>query len=279
MTATTTAEAAWETLRIGPAPYISVDHAGEGDLVVMLHGIGGNKRNWHDNIPAFARQFHAVAWDARGYGESDDYEGPLTFASYADDVARLLDHFGAERAHIVGLSMGGRIAMDFAERYPERLDTLVLCATHRGFSHFSEEKKREFIRLRKEPLVSGGEPKDIARPVAETLIGINPDPEVMPKLVDSMSRLHKASYIKSIEATVYTDSHDKLGEIAAPSLVVVGTGDRLTTPEIAEEIAGLIPGARLIKIPEAGHLVNIERPEEFNRTVIDFILGNRRGAA
>lgn len=270
------ATAQWETVRIGPAPRLAVDHAGRGDLVVMLHGIGGNKRNWHDNLPAFAAHFHAAAWDARGYGESDDYEGPLTFSEYADDLVRVIDHFGAGRAHVVGLSMGGRIAMDFAERHPERLGVLVLCATHRGFSHFPEEKKREFVRLRKEPLVAGGEPKDIAGPVAATLIGRNPAPDVMPKLVDSMSRLHKDSYIKSIEATVYSDSHDKLGEITAPSLVVVGGADRLTTPEIAQEIAGLIPGARLATLPDAGHLVNLERPEAFNHVVIDFILDNRR---
>lgn len=270
------ADAQWETVRIGPAPRIAVDHAGQGDLVVMLHGIGGNKRNWHDNIPAFASHFHVAAWDARGYGESDDYEGPLTFSEYADDLVRVIDHFGAERTHVVGLSMGGRIAMDFAERYPERLGVLVLCATHRGFSHFPEEKKREFVQLRKEPLVSGGEPKDIAGPVAATLIGRDPAPDVMPKLVDSMSRLHKESYIKSIEATVYSDSHDKLGEITAPSLVVVGGADRLTTPEIAQEIASMIPGARLVTLPDAGHLVNIERPEAFNRVVVDFLLAHRR---
>lgn len=261
----------WTTERIGPAPHISVDHAGEGPLVVLLHGIGGNKRNWHDNLPALSEVCHAVAWDARGYGESDDYDGALDFHDYADDLVRVIDHFGADRAHIVGLSMGGRIAMDFAERYPERLATLTLCATHRGFSHFSDEKKQEFIRLRKEPLVSGGEPSDIAEPVARTLIGPKASDEVFAKLVDSMSRLHKASYIKSIEATVMSDSHDRLEEIAVPTQVLVGTGDQLTTPEIAREITERIPGARLVELEDAGHLLNIEQPERFNQLVIDFV--------
>src|SRR5262249_33618582 len=69
----------WTTERIGPAPHLSVDHMGTGELLVLLHGIGGNKRNWHDNLPALAAHRHTVAWDARGYGESDDYEGPLAF--------------------------------------------------------------------------------------------------------------------------------------------------------------------------------------------------------
>ena len=97
----------WNTKRIGPAPHIAVDHMGSGDLVVFLHGIGGNKRNWHPNLAAFGQHWHAVAWDARGYGESDDYDGPLDFLDYSRDLARVLDHFQAAQAHIVGLSMGG----------------------------------------------------------------------------------------------------------------------------------------------------------------------------
>lgn len=268
----------WHTTRIGPEPFISVDHMGEGDLLVFLHGIGGNKRNWHDNLPAFAQHVHAVAWDARGYGESDDYEGDLDFGDYARDLVRVLDHFGARKAHIVGLSMGGRIAMDFAQNFPDRLLTLTLCDTHRGYSHFSEEKKAEFIRLRKEPLVNGGEPRDIAVPVAKTLVGPNASQEAFDKLVDSMTRLHKWSYIKSIEATVRTDSHDRLGEIRVPTHVVCGADDRLTTPDMAREIAAMIPGATLTIIPNAGHLSNIEQPDAFNQAVVRFILASKYGS-
>jgi len=262
---------AWTTVRIPPKPAIAVDHAGEGDLLVFLHGIGGNKRNWHDNLPAFAKHWHAVAWDARGYGESDDYEGPLTFSQYADDLVRVLDHFQAKKAHIVGLSMGGRIAMDFAARYPQRLLTLTLCDTHPRFAHLPEDKKREFIRLRKEPLINGGEPKDIAVPVAKTLVGPKASQEAFDKLVDSMTRLHKESYIKSIEATVMSDNMNRLGEIRVPTHVVVGGADRLTTPEMARGLVEKIPNAKLTVIADAGHLVNIEEPAEFNEKVIAFI--------
>jgi 3-oxoadipate enol-lactonase len=265
------ASSTWTTTRIPTKPAIAVDHAGQGDLLVFMHGIGGNKRNWHDNLPAFAKYWHAVAWDARGYGESDDYDGPLTFSWYADDLVRVLDHFKAAKAHIVGLSMGGRIAMDFATRYPQRLLTLTLCDTHPGFVHFSEEKKREFIRLRKEPLMNGGEPKDIAVPVAKTLIGPNASKEAFDALVDSMSRLHKESYIKSIEATVMSDNMSALDKIKAPTHIIVGGADRLTTPEMAKELTAKIPGAKLTVIPDAGHLVNIEKPEEFNEAAISFI--------
>jgi 3-oxoadipate enol-lactonase len=257
--------------KIGPAPRIAVEHAGSGEVVVFLHGIGGNRRNWYSQFPAFAASFKAVAWDARGYGDSDDYEGALNFGSYADDVVRVLDHFGAKRGHIVGLSMGGRIAMDFAARHADRLKTLTLCDTHKGFAGFSEEKKVAFIASRKEPLLAGKEPKDIAEPVARTLIGPNASDEAFKALVDSMSRLHKESYIKSIEASVRMDVRNDLGNIKVPTLVVVGSADRLTTVEMAQEIASDIPGAELAIIDDAGHLANIEKPEEFNRVVLGFL--------
>jgi 3-oxoadipate enol-lactonase len=263
----------WTTTRIGPAPHLAVDHMGQGDLLVFLHGIGGNKRNWHPNLAAFAPHWHAVAWDARGYGESDDYEGPLDFVDYARDLARVLDFFGAPKAHIVGLSMGGRIALDFAALYSDRLITLTLCDTHMGFAHFSEEKKREFVRLRREPLEKGGTPKDIAVPVAKSLCSPKSPPEAFDQLVDSLSRLHKESYLKCIEASVRAGNHGRLEDIRVPTHVIVGSDDTLTTPAMCREIAEKIPGAKLTVIPDAGHLVNIERPEDFNRAAVGFIRG------
>lgn len=262
----------WTTERIGPAPFISVDHMGSGELLIFLHGIGGNKRNWHDNLPAFGEHFHAVAWDARGYGESDDYDGPLHFSDFSKDLLRVIDHFGAKKAHIVGLSMGGRIAMDFAEKHQDRIATLTLCDTHRGMSHFPPEKKAEFLRLRKEPLMNGGGPKDIAHPVAKSLSGPNISQDAYDKLVDSLSRLHKESYIKSLEASVMTDTHDRLGEIAVPTHIVVGSEDRLTNVDMARQLNAMIAGSALTIIDDAGHLPNIEKPREFDAAVLGFLV-------
>lgn len=260
--------------RVGPAPVLAVDHAGRGELVVFLHGIGGNRSNWRDQLDAFAPHFHAVAIDARGYGDSDDYEGPLDFASYADDVVRVLGHFGAERAHVVGLSMGGRVAMDLALRHPSSVLSLTLCDTHKGFADFSPERKAEFVRLRKEPLLNGQEPADIAESVARTLVSPQASPQAVERLVESMSRLHKASYIKSIEASVMSDALSGLERIGVPTHVVVGAHDRLTTPDMARALCAEIPGAVLTIIEGAGHLANIERPEPFNDAVLSFLLAH-----
>jgi 3-oxoadipate enol-lactonase len=255
-------------------PRLAYDHTGAGPLVVFLHGIGGNRTNWHDQLPVFAAAgFHAVAWDARGYGLSDDYDGPLDFADFSHDLARLLDHLGAATAHLVGLSMGGRILQDFYPRYPERVAALVLCDTFPGFdSSFKPEQREEFVRLRKQPLLEGKEPKDIAPVVAKTLIGPKATEQQFQRLVASMSQLHKASYIKTVEATTYYDRVADLPNIKVPVLLVYGADDRLTPVKIGERMQRDIPNARLEVIEDAGHLVNIEQPDRFNELVIEFLL-------
>lgn len=265
-----------KTELIGPAPMLCVEHAGAGEFVLFLHGVGGNRTNWRDQIPVFAEHFHVAAWDARGYGDSEDYEGALDFADFSHDLVRVLDHFGVARAHLAGLSMGGRIALDFAVRFPARLLTLTLIDTHPGFAGLGEEDKAEFIRLRKAPLVAGKAPKDIAEPIARTLVGPNASPAVLQRLIDSISALHKESYIKAVEATIRTERQAGLEGILAPTHVLVGAEDRLTPPEIARELAGTIPGARLTIIEDAGHLPNIEQPQAFNAAALAFLLEHGR---
>jgi len=266
----------WRTDYVPGRPRIAVDRMGEGPLLVFLHGIGGNRTNWHDQLPAFAGEFHAMAWDARGYGLSDDYDGPLDFADFVADLLRLLDHFEAEKAHLCGLSMGGRILQDFYPRHADRVASLVLCDTFPGFdASFTPEKRAEFVRLRKQPLLEGKEPKDIAPIVAKTLIGPKSPPAAFDRLVASMTALHKESYIKTIEATTQYDRVADLPKIKVPTLLVFGADDRLTPPAIGRQMAAAIPGSKLVIIEDAGHLPNIERPQAFNAPVLDFLRQHR----
>jgi 3-oxoadipate enol-lactonase len=252
-------------------PAIAYDHAGEGELVVFMHGIGGNRTNWTDQVGHFAHEFHALAWDARGYGGSDDYEGPLDFGDFAADLLRLIDHLGEEKAHLVGLSMGGRIAQDFYARHPERVASLVLVATFTGFQRFSEAERQRFVDLRKKPLIEGKEPKDIAPIVAKTLVGPNATTEQYERLVASMAALHKESYIKTVEATTLYNRDAELDAIAVPTLLVFGEHDSVTTKDLGEEMAARIKGSEYVMVANSGHLINIEQPHAFNAAVHDFL--------
>ena len=267
--------AMWKTEHVAGAPRIAIDHLGSGPLVLFMHGIGGNRTNWHDQLPVFGEKFHAASWDARGYGASDDYEGPLDFADFSRDVIRVLNHFKSARAHLVGLSMGGLIAFDFHARYPERVATLTICDSMPGMTGLSEEGRREFIRIRQEPLLNGKEPCDIAPIVAKTLVGKSAEPGSFERLVASMSALHKDSYLKTIVATTNYARHLELEQIRVPTHIVVGDEDTLTPPSLSRSMASRIPGARLTVINGAGHLSNIEQPEAFNAAVLSFLLEHR----
>ena len=210
-----------KSIKIGKSPSISVDYAGEGEMLIFLHGIGGNKKNWKDNLCFFSDKFLSVAWDTRGYGESDDYEGALKFDDILDDLKKVLDFFNKDKAHIVGLSMGGQIATLFYEKYSNYVKTLTLCDTHFGLSNLSKKDLERFINLRKEPLLKGKEPKDIAPIVAETLIGDMKNTSAFKQLVDSMSLLHKDSYLKTIDTSMRTEHRHIFKTINVPTLIML----------------------------------------------------------
>ncbi|MSP51943.1 MAG: alpha/beta fold hydrolase [Alphaproteobacteria bacterium] len=265
----------WKTEGIGPKPFIAVDHQGEGALVVFLHGIGGNRTNWHDQIPAFAQYFHALVWDARGYGGSDDYDGPYRFEDICADLCRVFDHFGAAKAHVVGLSMGGRVAQDFYYRHAELVATLTLCDTAFGLSADTPEKREAFLKLRQKPLLDGNTPRDIAPSVVPTFEGPNVTPAVHALLIENIASLRRDSYLKAIATSVSYMLPQRLHEIAVPTLAVYGSEDKLTLPAIGETIVSKVPNSRLVVFPGIGHLSNIEAPAEFNRTVLDFLLAHK----
>ena len=260
-----------KTIKIGSKPSISVDYLGEGEMIVFLHGIGGNKKNWEENVEFFSSKFLSVAWDTRGYGESDDYLGSLNFQDVLDDLKKVLKYFNKDKAHIVGLSMGGQIATLFYEKFPESVKSLILCDTHFGLSNLSLQEIEKFINLRKEPLLQGKEPIDIAPIVAKTLIGDVNNKIAYDKLVKSISILHKNSYLKTIEASMKTEHRHVFETINIPTLILVGELDTLTPPSMAKEIKKKIPNSLIKVIPNAGHLINIEQPKLFNNYLLSFL--------
>jgi 3-oxoadipate enol-lactonase len=258
-------------------PRLRLDLAGpdNGAPVFFLHGIGGNRTSWADELAAFGEDFRCAAWDARGYGDSDDYEGALDFSDFARDLARSLDALGAARANLVGLSMGGRIAQDFAFLYPDRVATLTLVATIPGFASLSEDERRRFVDQRLKPLREGKTPAEIAPDLARTLLGPEAGEAVYRRLVAAMTALHVESYMKTVEASTRFDRRDALAAIRAPTLLVFGAEDRLYKPEIGRAMQAAIPGAELVVVAGAGHLVNMEKPVEFAAALRPFLERHR----
>lgn len=237
--------------------------AGKGTLLLFLHGIRGSRRHWARQVEFFSRHFRAAAWDARGYGDSEDYEGALQFdAHFTADVLRVADHFRADKMHLVGLSMGGRIARNFALRHPGRLRSLVLAGTSPGFDALSPEDVKRFVAERR-----AATPEGVRR-----LLGSRAIAGAYEELLDSVKRVHPASFEKTLEASVSQDRAAPIEQIAVPTLVLTGDEDRVYPPAMAQEIARRIPGAELVTMKGIGHLSNLEQPDEFNQAVLDFLV-------
>ena len=252
-------------------PKISIKYDGTGDLLILLHGIGGNKDNWDLNFSILSKHFLCVAWDTRGYGESEDYKGDLLFDDVINDLLTIYKYFDKKKAHIIGLSMGGQIACLFYEKHPEKVTSMVLCDTHFGLGNLQKDEIDKFINSRKKPLLEGLQPKDIALPVTKSLVANLNNEAAIEELVSSMSKLHKESYLKTIEASMSTFHDHIFPKIDVPTLILVGEKDTLTPPSMAFEIHKLIKNSKFSIIEEAGHLINIENPKAFNYKVLQFL--------
>lgn len=262
-------------MRIPGDPAIAVDTAGDmaggAPLLVFLHGIGGNRSNWSDQLMYFGSRFRAVAWDARGYGDSDD-GGELRFEDFADDLARVIGHFGGP-AHVVGLSMGGRIALDAWARYPDFVASLTLADCSAGSAATAAPDKIEaFLAVRRKPLVEGGKtPADIAPEIARAVAGPNITAAALTRLVESHAQLRAGPYLATMAVVTRFVAFPLLETVAAPVLVMVGSEDHIATPAYAAEMTAALPNARLVVLPGAGHISNIEAPEAFNAALDAFL--------
>lgn len=250
-----------KTVFVAGAPRIAVAVAGSGPLLLFLHGIGGNRNHWLQQISFFSKHYTAAAWDARGYGESDDYDGPLRFDDFSLDLLRVLDHFGETKAHLVGLSMGGRIARNFALQHPDRVRTLTLANTSPGFDALSAEEVLKFVDERRNRT-----PESLRR-----LLGPRAGRAAHEALMASFTALRNESYLKTVEASVAQDRAAPLEKLSVPTLVITGDEDRVYPAELTRRMALRIPDAELVELEACGHLSNLEQPERFNEVLLDFL--------
>lgn len=260
--------------RTHSTPRIAYAWAGSGaETIIFLHGIGGNKTNWLEQLSFFAeRGYRAVAWDLRGYGDSDDYEGAFVFEEISADLIRLMDELNVAKAHFVGLSMGGRILMDFAYRYSERIQSLTICAAFPSFGRaLSDEQRNDYVRLRKQPLLAGRSFEELAPELVRSLLGPDAPKPVYDALHASICQLRQDSYLKAIEAAVFFDRSKEIQEIQSPTLLLYAEHDRLTPPELGKQVQALMPKAQMQILLNCGHLMNLEAGDHFNQAVYQFL--------
>jgi pimeloyl-ACP methyl ester carboxylesterase len=255
---------------------IAYEERGIGPPVLLVHGLGYDHHGWGPLPALLDENFRLLLLDNRGVGESDAPEGPYTVAELAADALAVLDAAGVERAHVVGVSLGGFVAQEIAISNADRVDRLVLLSTSPGgpnqypmpagtvevFGAYRRMEREVALRLAVEN--SCGE-----RAVRER-----------PDLVDEVYayRLERAPPVEPWLAQLAAGSEfnvfDRIPEITAPTFVLVGGGDVVIDPRNSELLVNRIPGARLEVVPDRGHLLFWEEPELVAREVREFLLGS-----
>lgn len=233
---------------------------------VLIHGLGTDRRIWLYQVPEFCGRVPTLLVDLRGHGRSSAPAGEWTVADMARDVVRLLRQLGAEKANLVGLSLGGMVAQQFALDYPYATAKLVLVDTIAGPPPGGDQALREALAfIEAQPMRAIAESR-ITAALTDAV-----DPALRRYLIEQVALNDKEAYVRAARAAFAFDVRDRLGEIAAPTLVLVGEQDRTFPMAWMEELASGIRGARLVRLPGAAHLSNLERPRELNRAVLEFL--------
>jgi pimeloyl-ACP methyl ester carboxylesterase len=246
--------------------------AGQGQPVVLLHAFPLHAAMWQPQLETVPHGWTLIAPDLRGFGESAGPAAARSVDDHAADVLALLRHLNIERAVIGGLSMGGYITFALARVAPQRCRALVLADTRAEADTPEMRANREKSQAAAREQGTMGvwtpmEPKAVgpAARAAGTLV---------PALRAMAEDNNPARIIDSLEALkTRPDSRPGLPLITCPTLVIVGEDDELTPPAVSDAIQRDIPGARLVRIPQAGHMSNLEQPDAFNRALWTFVQG------
>jgi 3-oxoadipate enol-lactonase len=254
---------------------LSIDYATEGPRtgtpVVFIHGFPFSREMWTPQVEAVRSSCYAVTYDVRGHGGSDVGDGQYSVEYFVDDLIALLDHLKISRAVLVGLSMGGYIALRAVERHPERVRGLVLCDT-RSEADGNEGKIK---RAQQAQLVRADGMKKFADAFLAGVFYAKTF-ERSPDTVAMIRRIILASSPTAVAGTLLalaarTDSTPALFAIRVPSLILVGQHDALTPPSASHAMKEKIPGAELHVLPKAAHLSNLENAALFNDYLTEFL--------
>ena len=228
---------------------------GDGPVVTFLHGAGGSHISWWQQVPEFSRRYRCITVDQRGFGRSTDPTGTGP-AKFADDLEALLNRLGVERTALVAQSMGGRTAMDFTLRYPERVWALAMCDTW-GYFDWPEFKARAAALRSPTPGVGGfgaRYPREHPRGtfLYQQIVGLNPE--------RAWSAVETSASPKEAVAA-----------LAVPTLFVVGSEDPIFPPTLIKAVHELMPGSRYVELDGCGHSGYFEDAPAFNAHVGGFL--------
>jgi len=258
---------------------------GRGDPLLLIMGLAADSLAWMFQLPAFSEHYRTIVFDNRGVGRSGKPSGPYTISQMADDAAAVLDAAEADRAHVVGVSMGGMIAQELALRHPERVRKLVLACTYARPDAGVEQQLASslaFFGGSRGPDgalnvdLSKVDPMAFFQHLLPTVFNAAFIMTELPKLMQVFAGALQYGFsmdaiLAQVGATQTHDTVDRLDRITAPTLVLTGDSDLLIPPTCSDTLASRIRRAKITKVSGGSHGFNFETPDVFNRAVLDFL--------
>jgi pimeloyl-ACP methyl ester carboxylesterase len=249
---------------------IAFRRKGLGSPVVLLHGFVGDSRMWRWQLEGLSAEYTVVAWDGPGAGRSDDPPDTFRLPDYADALAGFLAAVGLSRAHVVGLSYGGALALEFYRRYPSVPRTLVLAGAYAGWAG-SLPPESVADRLRQSLVLADQPPDRLVRSLLPTMFSASVPPAIADEFARSIRESHPAGLRSMARAMAEADLRDVLRRIEVPTLLLYGDQDVRAPLAVGEAIHAAIPDSRLVVIEGAGHVSCMEVPDRFNAEVRAFL--------
>jgi pimeloyl-ACP methyl ester carboxylesterase len=247
---------------------IAYERVGEGPPLVLVHGAALDSRMWRPQLAALADEFTVVAWDEPGAGRSSDVPADFALTDYANCLAALIDALDLGPAHVAGLSWGGTVAQELYRHHPELVATLLLVDTYAGWKgSLPEEEVRARVEGVRQMLAAADHLFD---PTLPGLFAGDPPADFVTLLEAMAADVRPESMRTALLVMAEADQRDLLPRIAVPTLLIWGELDARSPLSVARQFEDAVPDAKLVVIPSAGHVSNLEQPELFSDAVREF---------
>jgi pimeloyl-ACP methyl ester carboxylesterase len=247
---------------------IAYERVGEGPLLVFVHGAAEDGRIWRPQLAALRDEFTVVAWDEPGAGRSSDVPSDFGLADYASCLGALLDTLDVGQAHIAGLSWGGTLVLELYRQRPDLVATLILVATYAGWKgSLPDAEVQARVESARQMLAA---PRGEFDPTLSGLFAGEPPGEFVPLLEQIGADVRPQSLRLALSLMAETDLRELLPRVAVPTLLIWGDLDARSPLSVAQQFEQAIPDVELAMIAGAGHVCNLDQPEQFNKAVREF---------
>jgi len=244
---------------------------GIGEPLLLIMGLGGTIKAWHRLLPALSIKYRVIVYDNRGIGASSDANGPFSIADMASDAKAVLEAAGSGSAHVLGVSMGGMIAQEFALNYPDAVRSLILAVTTCGGREAILADGKVLAALQSQSSMSA---EDAFWAIAPAIYDDATPRSVLEEdlAAKQSERQTRQNYLAQLQAIMaWPGTFSRLDQIKAPTFVLHGANDKLVPPQNGRDLARAIPNARLVEIDNASHMFAADQPERSITEILSFL--------